>query len=170
MTTPQDLPVYYRGDLTKPTDAVVPRGFLRIVALSEEPAIPTNSSGRLQLAEWITNPENPLTARVEVNRVWQHLFGEGIVATPDNLGHLGSQPTHPELLDYLAVRFTTEQNWSVKQLVRSLVLTRAYQLSSDIDPKAEEADPANSLVWHATPAPFDRRAIAGFHPRLQRTA
>jgi hypothetical protein len=148
---PQDLPVYYRGDLTKPTDAVVPRGFLRIVSLSATPSIPTNTSGRLQLAEWITNPENPLTARVEVNRVWQHLFGEGIVATPDNFGHLGSRPVDQELLDYLAVKFTTDQNWSVKQLVRSLVLTRAYQLSSDIDPKAEEADPANTLVWHATP-------------------
>jgi hypothetical protein len=147
---PQDAPVYYRGDLTKPTDTV-PRGFLRIVALSDAPSIPTNSSGRLQLAEWITDPENPLTARVEVNRVWQHLFSEGIVATPDNLGHLGAQPTNPELLDYLAVKFSTEQNWSVKQLVRSLVLTHAYQLSSDVYAKAEEADPANTLIWHATP-------------------
>jgi hypothetical protein len=137
--------------LTKPTDAVVPRGLLRIVNLTEAPAIPTNASGRLQLAQWITNPENPLTARVAVNRVWQHLFGEGIVATPDNLGHLGAQPTHPELLDYLAVKFVTEQNWSVKQLVRSLVLTRAYQLSGDVDPKAEEADPADTLIWRAAP-------------------
>jgi hypothetical protein len=148
---PQDLPVYYRGDLTKPTDAVVPRGFLRIVALSQQPVIPTNSSGRLQLAEWITNPENPLTARVEVNRVWQHLFGDGIVATPDNLGHLGSRPTNPELLDYLAVKFVTDQNWSVKQLVRSLVLTHTYQLSSDINEVAENVDPANTLLWRATP-------------------
>jgi len=148
---PQDVPIYYRGDLTKPTDAVVPRGFLRIVNLSETPTIPTNSSGRLQLAQWITNPENPLTARVAVNRVWQHLFGEGIVATPDNLGHLGAQPTHPELLDYLAMKFVTEQNWSLKQLVRSLVLTRAYQLSSDVEAKAEEVDPADTLIWRASP-------------------
>jgi len=147
----QDLPVFYRGELSKPTDAVVPRGFLRIVNLSDTPAIPTNSSGRLQLAEWITNPDNPLTARVAVNRVWQHLFGEGLVATPDNLGHLGARPSHPELLDYLAVKFVTEQNWSVKQLVRSLVLTRAYQLSSDVDSKAEEADPADALLWRAAP-------------------
>jgi Protein of unknown function (DUF1549)/Protein of unknown function (DUF1553)/Planctomycete cytochrome C len=148
---PQDVPVYYRGDLTKPTDAVVPRGFLRIASFSDTPAIPTNASGRLQLAQWITNPENPLTARVAVNRVWQHLFGEGIVATPDNLGHLGSQPTHPELLDYLAVKFVTDQHWSVKQLVRSLVLTHAYQLSGDIEAKAEEADPADTLIWRAAP-------------------
>jgi len=153
---PQDLPVYYRGDLTKPTDAVVPRGFLRIVALPETPAIPTNSSGRLQLAQWITNPENPLTARVAVNRAWQHLFGEGIVATPDNLGHLGARPVNQDLLDYLAVKFVTEQNWSVKQLVRSLVLTRAYQLSSDTYAKAEEVDPADTLNWRAEP----RRLLA----------
>jgi hypothetical protein len=148
---PQDVPVYYRGDLTKPTDAVVPRGFLRIVSLSDVPSIPTNSSGRLQLAQWITDPENPLPARVVVNRVWQHLFGEGIVATPDNLGHLGARPTNPELLDYLAVKFATEQNWSVKQLIRSLVLTHAYQLSSDVEAKAEEVDPANTLLWRASP-------------------
>lgn len=152
---PQDAVVYYRGDLTKPTEPV-PRGFLRIVALPETPVIPTNSSGRLQLAQWITDPENPLTARVVVNRAWQHLFGEGIVATPDNLGHLGSQPTNPELLDYLAVKFKTEQNWSVKQLVRSLVLTRTYQLSSDVYTKADEVDPADTLLWRAAP----RRLLA----------
>jgi hypothetical protein len=148
---PQDIPVYYRGDLSKPTDAVVPRGFLRIVALSQPPSIPTNASGRLQLAQWITDPENPLTARVVVNRVWEHLFGEGIVATPDNFGHLGLQPTHPELLDYLAVKFVTEQHWSVKQLVRSLVLTHVYQLSSEVDAQAEETDPADTLLWRAAP-------------------
>ena len=148
---PQDVPVYYRGDLTKPTDAVVPRGFLRIVNLPATPAIPTNSSGRLQLAQWIASPDNPLSARTEVNRVWQHLFGEGIVATPDNFGHLGAQPTHPELLDYLAVKFVTEEKWSVKRLVRSLVLTRTYQLSSDVYAKAEEVDPANTLIWRVTP-------------------
>jgi hypothetical protein len=148
---PQDVPVYYRGDLTKPTDAVVPRGFLRIVALSNVPEIPTNSSGRLQLAQWITDPENPLPARVAVNRVWQHLFGDGIVATPDNFGHLGSRPVNQELLDYLAAKFVTEQNWSVKQLVRSLVLSHTYQLSSDINEVAENVDPANTLLWRSSP-------------------
>jgi hypothetical protein len=148
---PQDLPIFYRGELAKPTDAVVPRGFLRIVNISDTPAIPTNSSGRLQLAQWITNPDNPLTARVAVNRIWQHLFGEGLVATPDNLGHLGARPLNPELLDYLAVKFVSAQNWSVKQVVRSLVLTRTYQLSSDVDAKAEEADPGDTLIWRAAP-------------------
>ncbi len=147
---PEDSPVYYRGDLTKPMDTV-PRGFLRIVALSNPPVIPPDESGRLQLAEWITDPENPLTARVAVNRVWQHLFGAGIVATPDNLGHLGARPTDQALLDFLAVQFVTQDHWSIKQLVRSLVLTRAYQLSSDLDPKAAEADPEDTLVWRAAP-------------------
>jgi hypothetical protein len=147
---PQDSPVYYRGDLTKPTDTV-PRGFLRIVALTNAPVIPANESGRLQLAQWITDPQNPLTARVAVNRVWQHLFGAGIVATPDNLGHLGARPSDQELLDYLAVKFVNDDRWSVKELIRSLVSTRAYQLSSDIDPKAAEADPENTLVWRASP-------------------
>jgi hypothetical protein len=92
-----------------------------------------------------------LTARVEVNRVWLQLFGEGIVATPDNFGHLGSPPTHRELLDYLAVKFVTEERWSVKQLVRSLVLTHVYQLGNSVDAKAEEADPADTLLWRAKP-------------------
>jgi len=147
---PQDAQVYYRGDLTRPT-GTVPRGFLRIISLPDAPVVPTNASGRLQLAQWITDPENPLPARVEVNRVWQQLFGDGIVATPDNLGHLGSRPTHPELLDYLAVKFVNEQNWSVKQLVRSIVLTRTYQLSTDTDAKAAEIDPADTLLWQAKP-------------------
>ena len=147
---PQDSPIYYRGDLSKPRD-VVERGFLRVVSLSNPPTIATNHSGRLELAQWITDPENPLTARVAVNRVWQHLFGEGIVSTPDNFGHLGAPPTHPELLDYLAIKFVNEQQWSVKKLVRSLVLTRAYQLSSAVDPKGIEVDPANTLLWRATP-------------------
>jgi hypothetical protein len=150
LDAPQDSPIYYRGDLTKPKD-VVPRGFPRIVALSQPLRIPEESSGRLQLAQWITDPENPLTARVAVNRVWQHLFGEGIVSTPDNLGQLGARPTHPELLDYLAVKFVTEQKWSVKELVRSLVLSRTYQLSSDEDAKAGESDPADTLLWRAQP-------------------
>ena len=147
---PQDAEVYYRGDLTKPT-GTVPRGFLRIVSLPDAPVVPTNASGRLQLAQWITDPENPLPARVEVNRVWQQLFGDGIVATPDNLGHLGSRPSDQELLDYLAVKFVKDQNWSVKQLVRSLVLTRTYQLSSDTYAQAAEIDPADTLLWQAKP-------------------
>jgi hypothetical protein len=147
--TPVDSPVYYRGDLAKPKDTV-PRGFPHIINEPDAPKIPEDASGRLELARWITSPENPLTARVVVNRAWQHLFGTGIVATPDNFGHLGSQPTHPELLDYLAVKFENDQKWSIKQLVRSLVLTRTYRLSSETDPKTKDLDPGNILLSHAS--------------------
>lgn len=147
---PVDSPIYFRGDLSKPKETV-PRGFLRAIAIENAPAIPEDASGRLQYAQWLTSPDNPLTARVAVNRAWQQLFGAGIVATSDNFGHLGSAPTHPELLDLIAVRFATEQHWSVKQLVRSLVLTRTYQLGSQSDAKAAEVDPGNTLLWRATP-------------------
>jgi len=155
---PVESPIYFRGDLSKPKDTV-PRGFLRILDLKDAPAVPEDSSGRLQYAQWLTHPDNPLTARVAVNRVWQQLFGVGIVATSDNFGHLGSAPTHPELLDHLAVRFATEQKWSVKQLVRSLVLSRVYQLSSSVDPKANEVDPANTLLWRFTPRRLKAESI-----------
>jgi hypothetical protein len=85
-------------------------------------------SGRLQLAQWLTSP-HPLTARVMVNRVWLQLFGEGLVSTPDDFGLSGERPTHPELLDHLATRFMRE-GWSIKRLIRSIVLSRTYQLSS----------------------------------------
>ena len=155
---PADSPIYFRGDLGKPKETAA-RGFLRILDLKEAAQPPEDSSGRLQYAQWITHPDNPLTARVVVNRVWQQLFGTGIVATSDNFGHLGSAPTHPELLDYLALRFVGEQRWSVKQLVRLLVLTRAYQLSSQLDPKANEVDPGNTLVWRATPRRLKAESI-----------
>jgi Protein of unknown function (DUF1549)/Protein of unknown function (DUF1553)/Planctomycete cytochrome C len=147
--TPVDSPVYYRGDLAKPKDTV-PRGYLRIINEPTAAPPPEDSSGRLELADWITSPENPLTARVVVNRAWQQLFGAGIVTTPDNFGHLGAQPSHQELLDYLAVKFVNQQNWSVKQLVRSLVLTRTYRLSSETDSKTRDIDPANVLLSHAS--------------------
>ncbi len=155
---PVDSPIYFRGDLSKPKEAV-PRGFPRIIALVLMPKIPEDKSGRLELAQWITDPENPLTARVVVNRAWQHLFGAGLVTTPDNLGHLGARPSHPELLDYLAVKFASGQKWSVKQLVRSLVLTRVYQLSSQGDAKAVEVDPGNVLLSHASPRRLPAEAI-----------
>lgn len=155
---PEDSPIYFRGDLSKPKDTV-PRGFPRILAIEGIDAPPADSSGRLQYAQWLTHPDNPLTARVLVNRVWQQLFGAGLVTTPDNFGHLGSAPSHPELLDYLAIRFATEQHWSVKKLIRSLVLTRVYQLSSQFDPKANEIDPSNVLLWRATPRRLPAESI-----------
>ena len=111
-----------------------------------------NSSGRLELARQLTDPANPLVARVIVNRVWQHLFGRGLVPTPDNFGYLGERPTHPELLDHLAWQFIHEDHWSLKQLIRRLVRTDAFAMGSvanDIA-AASERDPAN-LLWHRIP-------------------
>jgi hypothetical protein len=119
-----------RGQAKAPA-AMVPRGFLEAVAGPNQPE-PRNGSGRLELAQRITDPANPLTARVIVNRVWHHLFGRGIVPTTDNLGVLGQSPSHPELLDHLATRFVKEQGWSVKKLIRELVLSLMPQPSRPI--------------------------------------
>ena len=110
-------------------------------------------SGRLELANWLADPAHPLTARVMVNRVWQHHFGEGLVRTPDNFGRLGDRPTHPELLDWLAVQFT-KNGWSVKKLHKLILLSATYQQSSTHDPKAALADPDNRLLWR-----FNRRRL-----------
>lgn len=133
----------------------VPRGFLGILTNGTPPAIPPDQSGRLQLAEWLTTHARPLLARVMVNRIWQHIFGEGLVASVDNFGISGDKPTHPELLDYLADQFIRE-GWSVKRLIRQLVLSRAYQLSSllpePLTPGVKrnlEIDPENVLLWRA---------------------
>jgi len=153
----EDSPVYARGDLGSPGE-VVPRGFIQVLTYGEAPRIAANESGRLQLAEWLTEPRNPLTARVFVNRVWQHLFGEGIVRTADNFGKTGALPTNQELLDYLAVRFVSE-GWSVKRLIRSLVLSRVYQLSSRIEENNYAVDPDNITLWRSSPRRLDAEAI-----------
>ena len=110
--------------------------------LAKNEKIKITGSGRLQLAEWMTRPDHPLTARVMVNRVWQHLFGRGIVATPSNFGRLGQPPTHPELLDYLAVRFV-KSGWSVKSLIREIMTSRTYQQSSIAAAASQDRDPDN---------------------------
>lgn len=140
-----DRPLLARGELNQPQD-LVPRGFLE--AFSSE-AFPTDSSGRLELANAIID-DNPLFARVMANRLWHYVFGRGIVATCDNFGHLGEPPTHPELLDLLALRLSGQSPyengeqvaWSTKQLVRELVMTRAFMSSSyHADPRSRELDP-----------------------------
>ena len=126
-----------------------PRGLP--TAFGFAPIAPAESSGRAELARQMVDPGNPLVARVMVNRVWQHLFGRGIVATPDNFGFLGERPTHPELLDHLAWQFVHQDHWSVKQLLKRLVLTETFAMSSrDTDPRAAEIDPANTW-WHRMP-------------------
>jgi hypothetical protein len=137
---------------------VVPRGFLTALAVPGAPEVNPKQSGRLELARWLTHPRNPLTARVIVNRVWARLFGEGIVATVDNFGVRGDRPAHAELLDHLALRFV-RGGWSVKKLVRALVMTRAYQLGADAAAGQRAIDPANRLVWRHTPRRLDAEEL-----------
>src|SRR5205807_4671719 len=106
---------------------VVPRGFLSIPCITESPAVSSKQSGRLELAKWVTSRQNPLTARVMVNRIWGHLFGAAIVKSVDNFGFTGDRPSHPELLDYLAHQFLTSNHWSVKQTLRQSVLSSTYE-------------------------------------------
>ena len=143
-TKPKDLHVFLRGN-TETKGDLVKRRFLKVLA-QNEPKSFTQGSGRLELAKAIADPNNPLTARVIVNRVWSIFFGRGLVATPSNFGQLGSLPSHSELLDDLAVRFM-ENNWSIKWLVRELVLSSTYQQNSQIISRNELIDPANIYLW-----------------------
>jgi hypothetical protein len=122
------------------------------------PTVEGPRSGRLQLAQWIADAKNPLTGRVAVNRAWQHLFGRGIVSDVNNFGVNGESPSHPELLDYLAANFV-EHGWSVKQLVRSMVLTRAYQLSCVSHEEGLAADPDNNLLWRQNQRRLEAEAL-----------
>ena len=143
----QNARINIRGDVERLGDEV-PRGFIQVIdrGASKKANFADNSSGRLELADWIASPENPLTARVMVNRVWQHLFGRAIVNTPDNFGLQGESPSHPELLDHLAAQFVQE-GWSVKKLIRSIMLSSAYQMSIQHHPAGHAKDPDNRLVW-----------------------
>jgi Protein of unknown function (DUF1553)/Protein of unknown function (DUF1549)/Planctomycete cytochrome C len=152
-----DAPLLERGEVSK-AGKPVPRGFPRVVSETDAPKIAAGHSGRLELARWLTHPDNPLTARVMVNRVWRHLLGAGIVRSVDNFGTTGDRPTHPELLDNLAVRFTAN-GWSVKQLVREIVLSRTYRQSSAYDENAFRADPENRLAGRAVKRRLDAEAI-----------
>ncbi len=138
-----DASLLPRGEHLKPGEAV-PRAYLGV--FGGEP-YRTKQSGRLELADAITNPKNPLTARVMVNRVWLQVFGRGLVATPDNFGRMGENPTHPELLDFLAARLA-EDGWSLKKTIRFLVTSRAFSLSTDASLAARERDPGNGWLSH----------------------
>ena len=149
-----NAPFMPRGDHLKPGEPV-PRAFL--AAIDGRP-FSKHQSGRLELANAIADPNNPLTARVIVNRVWHHIFGRGIVPTVDNFGRLGDVPTHPELLDYLASRFV-EEGWSIKRLVQTLVTTRAFRLSSERSLESREKDAANELLSHARVRRLDAESL-----------
>jgi hypothetical protein len=159
---PRDCPLRIDGDAHK-TGPAPARGEFHFAGLSGLRDIPSDASGRLELARWIASPDNPLTARVMVNRIWLHLFGRGLVETVDNFGISGSVPTHPELLDHLAVRFVTGgasgRPWSVKSLVRSIVLSRAYRMSSAGQTAGREVDANNDLYWRANVRRLEVEAV-----------
>jgi cytochrome c553 len=152
-----DSPVYARGEPDQPGGSRVPRGTLQVLTRTPLKAA-SASSGRLELAGWIAGKENPLTARVMVNRVWLHLFGRGLVPTADDFGLAGRPPTHPELLDHLAHRFMGN-GWSVKSLIKHLVMSHVYQVGSRAQPGAMEVDPDNTLLWRMTPRRLDAESL-----------
>lgn len=141
-----DAPVYLRGEYQR-AGAIVPRRFPTILAGDQQTPVGqrTKQSGRRELAEWIASADNPLTARVMVNRIWQQLIGRGLVRSLDNFGRLGDRPTHPELLDHLAHRFVTS-GWSVKSLVRQIVLSSTYRQASVVAPDTARVDPDNQTL------------------------
>jgi hypothetical protein len=170
---PINAQICIHGD-TENLGPEVPRGFVNVFHEPSQPSIDAAHSGRLELAQWIASPQNPLTSRVMVNRIWLHLFGNGLVRTADNFGTTGEAPSHPELLDYLAARFESNgpstgstsspqagsgQGWSVKQMIRSIVLTHAYQLASTYDQPDATADPGDRLVWRMSPRRLEAESI-----------
>jgi hypothetical protein len=155
-STIADSALYGRGEADKPADKV-PRGFPAILSPPGTIKRP-GGSGRLELAEWLTSPGNPLTSRVIVNRVWHWLFGRGIVESVDNFGTSGQKPSNQALLDYLAIHFQ-ESGWSIKKLVREIVLSRSYQLSSEFDERNFAVDPENTLIWRMSKRRLDAECV-----------
>ena len=151
-----EVPVHIRGSVANLGDPV-PRRPLEVLGGSPGDA-PSEGSGRLELARSIADPANPLTARVMANRVWAHHYGLGIVATPDDFGVMGRPPSHPELLDWLAVEFI-RSGWSIKHLHRLIVTSASYRMSSLLDPRAEAVDPSNRLLHRMNPRRLDAEAI-----------
>jgi hypothetical protein len=166
----QAMPIYIRGSVDRPGE-LAPPGFVRILQRGND-ARPKPQFSRLDLADAIASAQNPLTARVIVNRVWHHHFGRGIVGTPSNFGKLGDRPTHPELLDTLAVRFV-ESGWSMRWLHREIMLSATYRLSGENDPANAAKDPDSHFLWRVTPHRLDveawRDAVLSVSGRLDRT-
>ena len=138
-----DSPLLQRGEVSRPGD-LVPRGFPDFRSTSQTSIHDATQSGRMELAQWLTS--QPLTSRVYVNRIWQHLFGEGLVRTVDDFGTTGASPSHVELLDQLARRFV-EDGWSTKSLIKELALSHTYRQASTFHPQAFQQDPENHLLW-----------------------
>ncbi len=154
---PTNPHVYIRGNPGRPGKQI-PRRFLRVLSPGGEAKPFTNGSGRLELAQAIASPDNPLTARVMVNRIWHEHFGAGLVATPSDFGARGEPPTHPELLDFLARRFV-EGGWSVKAMHRLILLSTTYQQKSDKREDGFAADPRNQLLWRQNRRRLDFEAM-----------
>lgn len=153
--TPMDSPIFERGEIAHPTK-VVSRGVPHV--FHADVHIPREQSGRLELAHWLTSRQNPLTARVMVNRIWRHLMGTGIVRTSDNFGQTGEPPTHPELLDYLAIKFM-DGGWTMKKLIREIVLSQTYRQNSNYRKDAFAIDPDNRFLWRANKRRLDAEVI-----------
>ncbi len=141
-----DSPVFIRGEAGN-RGALAPRRFLQILSGPVRP-VWTNGSGRVELAMAIASRNNPLTARVMINRLWQHHFGAGFVPTPDDFGMMSEPPSHPQLLDYLAMNFMTN-GWNIKKIHRLILLSSVYQESSVSNPRYAQTDPGNRLLWRA---------------------
>jgi hypothetical protein len=155
---PGDGHLHIRGSVRNLGEKV-PRGFIQVLCRDDAVTeIPAEASGRLQLANWIADVENPLTSRVYVNRVWRHLFGRGLVETTDNFGKMGQLPSHPKLLDYLASRFV-EEGWSTKRLIRHILLSRVFRLQSASEDAADKVDPENRLLWRAPRRRLDAEVL-----------
>ncbi len=151
-----DARLLERGEANLPGE-VVPRGFVKLLD-QNPPRIRRDSSGRMEFANWVASPKNPLTARVMANRVWQHLIGEGIVRTPEDFGVTGSRPSHPELLDYLATRLI-ENNWSIKSLIREIATSDTYRIGWQVDVVSREKDPDNNYLWRSHPRRLEAEVL-----------
>ena len=165
-----DVKIHHRGRYDR-LGELAPRRFPEILAGNQSPPI-REGSGRLELAAWLTRPDNPLTARVIVNRIWQHHFGAGIVRTPSNFGKLDDRPAHPELLDWLAWRFV-QDGWSIKALHRRILLSAAYRQSSSPAPEALRLDADNRLFSRMSRSRLEaegiRDTLLAVSGRLDRT-
>ena len=153
----RDAPFLERGELDG-RGATIPRGFVQVLEADWTPSINSNESGRLQLAEWITDPRNPLTSRVWANRIWSHLAGRGLVTSPDNFGLTGERPTNADLLDHLAARLV-QFEWSTKAMIREIVLSRTYGMSSTWNKAGAEMDPDEISLWRMPKRRLEAEAI-----------
>ena len=152
-----DVPLHIRGShLT--LGETVPRHVPVVLSQQPQPPFSSEQSGRLKLAEWLVNPDHPLTSRVIANRIWRWHFGKGIVSTPDNFGKLGAKPSNQPLLDWMAASLM-EQGWSLKKLHRTILLSNTWQMSSEWNEKAATVDPENRLMWRADVRRLDAESI-----------